>query len=419
MRSMFRRILCAGFLISLVSASTARSIASGHADHQDAQNTDPKTQRPSPDPKWVLTGKIGDQYGLRMEVRREDDRMSGRYRYLNKPKAGYLILRGAIDKSGSAELSEYVFDNVHKVDKKTGTFKGAFTGDIIGQNGPTKFAGAWTNANESVSLEFRLGEEGPENDGPTDSSAGEDRVNVMGKLHILRQNHEFPVPKNVSLDDEVCCYYRQPLITGEQPAQVLDKIRSALDFGTVYGVTIASLIEDELYQKDDRGKRVPSLNEIDIDYQVIYNENYILSFSYERYDAFPRPRSSSERRVFDLKTGDVVRAKDIFRPNLTPALARVVDQRFQWFMKRQLAKYREESSDEEYNSLKNMLAEKSFSPDRLDNFTVDGQGVTFYYAYGVSPFYPMFDTEILTFDYEELKGYINPEGILGQFISKK
>src|SRR5262245_36616912 len=111
MQRIFRRALCAGFLISLVSASTAHPIASSHANQQVARNIDSKTQRSSPDPKWVLIGKIDGQYALRMEVQRKDNQISGRYRYLNKPKAGGLELRGAIDKSGSAELSEYVFDN--------------------------------------------------------------------------------------------------------------------------------------------------------------------------------------------------------------------------------------------------------------------------------------------------------------------
>jgi hypothetical protein len=66
-----------------------------------------------------------------------------------------------------------------------------------------------------------------------------------------------------------------------------------------------------------------------------------------------------------------------------------------------------------------MLAGRSFSADLLDDFTLDGHGITFYYDYGVTAFYPIFDTEILTFDYEELKDHINPRGILGQFISKR
>jgi hypothetical protein len=54
----------------------------------------------------------------------------------------------------------------------------------------------------------------------------------------------------------------------------------------------------------------------------------------------------------------------------------------------------------------------------LDNFTADSEGVTFEYDYNMSPFYPEFDREIVTFSDEELKRYINPKGILGQFISK-
>jgi hypothetical protein len=405
MRGIFRRVLCAGFLIILVAAVKARHVHP--APPQFDQNTDPKTQR-RPEGVWILTGKIGGKYPLRMEIHRNDNQISGRYRYVNRPKADYLTLQGVIDKSGAGELSEFVES------KKTGTFKGAFTGDIIGQSGPTKFAGAWTNADASVTLEFRLTAEDAQ------KTELEDRVNIQGKLHILRQNPELPAPKNVSYSDiqEACCYFRQPLITGKQSPQVLDKIRKALEIKAVYDATIPSLIE-QLHDIDDQGKRTPNLNGINIDYQVLYNENYILSFSYERFDEFPRPQTNSERRVFDLKTGNVIKAKDIFIPSSMPALARMVDRRFQEAIKSQLAEYKAENSAEEYNDLKSMLAGRSFSADLLDDFTLDGQGITFYYDYGVTAFYPIFDTEILTFDYEELKDHINPRGILGQFISKR
>jgi len=409
-RRIFSRILYAAFLIGLTGA--ARSIVLSQANDRLAQGAEPQTQRPSPDSKWILTGKIDGRYELRMELHRKNDQISGRYRYLNQPKGSYLVLRGAISKSGYAELSEYNQSN-----KKTGTFEGEFTGDIIGQNGPTKFVGGWTNAGASARLKCRLSSEVDETV-PTGSAAREDRVYIKGKIHILRQDPEFPVTKSVVLDDGVCCYYKQPVITGKQPAHVLDKIRVALNIQTVYESTMASLIE-ELYQKDAQGERTPRLNEINIDYQVIYNENYILSFSYERYDAFPRPQTNSERRVFDLRTGNVVKAKDVFIPNSMPALAQMADRRFQEAIREQLAEYKAENSDEEYNNLKSMLAERSFTIDLLDNFTVDGQGVTFYYGYGVTAFYPIFDTEILTFEYEELKGYIKPKGVLGQFIPRK
>jgi hypothetical protein len=421
MRRIFSHILCFGFLISLVNSGAARSIASRHSNYacrhangQGAQDTDPKTQRPSSDRKWILTGKIGGKYALRMEVHRKGDQISGCYRYVNKPKAGYLVLRGAIDKYGFGEISEY------NSGEKTGTFKGAFTGDIIGQNGPTDFVGAWTSANKPVSLEFSLSAEDAEKTSPADSTALKGRVDIKGKLHILRRDPRSPIPEDVSFSfgGSGCCYYKQPLITGKHPAQVLREIRKALDLETVFGDTIASLRED-LYYKDDQGKRVPSHNEINIDYEVGYNENYILSFTYQRYDDFPRPRGFYYNRVFDLKTGKVVKAIDVFMRNSMQALARMVDLRFQKIMKDHLAEYRAENSDEEaYNQLKDLFAEQSFSPNFLDDFTVDGHGVTFYYNYGISPFYPIFDTEILAFSYEELKGYINPKGILGKFISK-
>jgi hypothetical protein len=410
MRGIFKHILCAGFLISLVGVGAARAIASLHANDQVAQDTDPKTQEPPSDPTWILTGKIGGKYALRMEVRRKDDQLSGRYRYANKPKAGYLVLRGAIDKSGSAELSEY-----DASDKKTGTFKGSFTGEIIGQNSPTKFAGAWTNANTAESFEFGLSAETAKKIVHSDAGVLEDRVDITMKQHTLMKK-----PDSALCDN---CYYNQPLITGKQPPQVLRKIRQALDIETVFGDTIESLRED-LYEIDDQGKSVPNRKEMSIDYEVGYNENYILSFIY-RKELSGRPYTIYERRVIDLKTGNVVKAQDVFMPNSIPALAKMVDQRLQKTLKSQLAAYRDGTKDdEEYNALKEVVEEQSFTEDSLDDFTVDYQGVTFYYDYGGGPFFGILGAaelpngEVFKFSFEELKDYINPKGMLGQFISK-
>jgi hypothetical protein len=55
MRRICSHILYAGFLISWVSSGTGCSIASRYANEQGTQNTDPKTQRPSSEPKTTST----------------------------------------------------------------------------------------------------------------------------------------------------------------------------------------------------------------------------------------------------------------------------------------------------------------------------------------------------------------------------
>src|SRR5215468_3728562 len=175
MLRIFNHVLCAGFLISLVSAGAARSIvwrqANDKITQKVAQNTDLKTQTPPSASTWVLTGKIDGKYALRMELHCKDGQISGRYRYVDNPKAGYLALQGAIDESGSAEISEF---DISDKKKKTGTFKGAFAGDIIGHNSPTTFVGFWTKAKTSVSLVFSLSVQDGEGTAPGDSTASED-----------------------------------------------------------------------------------------------------------------------------------------------------------------------------------------------------------------------------------------------------
>jgi hypothetical protein len=410
----FRRILCAGFLIGLVNAGMARSIISGAsagANDQVAQNPDSKTQERSSDPTWILTGKIGGKYALLVKIHRKDDQISGSYRYVNNPKAAYLVLRGAIDKSGSAELTEY-----DSSDRKTGIFKGVFSGDIIGQNSPTKFSGVWTNAITAVSFEFDLTAKAAEKTSPTASTALDDSVHISGKLHILRNDPDNPVPEYPSIDSD-CCYYKQPLITGEQPERVLRKIRKALDLETVFGDTIESLIE-QLHDKDDQGKSVPNLYRTNIDYEEVYNANYILSFTYVQFDdSRGKYRTYYYPIVIDLKTGNVVKAEDVFRPNLTRALERMVKLRFQKALRAHMdeaVKSGYPEMEQDYDYFKEDLA-RDLS---LDNFAVDDQGVTFEYSYKMSPAYPEFDREVVKFSYEELKKYINPKGILGRLILK-
>jgi hypothetical protein len=397
----------------LVNAGMARPVTSGAsagANDQVAQNPDPKTQSRPSDPGWILTGKIGGKYALLMKINRKDGQISGGYRYVNNPKAAYLILRGAIDNSGSAELSEY-----DSSDRKTGTFKGVFSGDIIGQNSPAKFSGVWTNAITAVSFEFSLTAKGAEKASPTASTALDDGVHITEKLHILRNDPDDPVPEDPSIDSD-CCYYKQPLITGKQPERILRKIRNALDLETALGHTIESLIE-QLHEKDDQGKSVPTFFHINIDYEEGYNANNILSFTYLEFNDRPgKYRTHHCPIVIDLKTGNVVKAEDLFRPNLTQALSRMVKLRFQKTLKAHVDEVKSEFPEVEdyYDWFKEALAQASL----IDSFTVNEQGVTFEYAYGMSPIYPEFDIETVTFSYEELKKYVNPKGILGRLVQK-
>jgi hypothetical protein len=206
------------------------------------------------------------------------------------------------------------------------------------------------------------------------------------------------------------------LITGKQPAQVLRKIRKALDPETVLGDTI-ELLKEDLYEKDEQGNPSPNLSNVSIDYEEGYNANYILSFTYLEFDdRAGKYRTFHFSTVIDLKTGNVVKAEDVFRPNLMEALERMVAQRFQKVLKAHVDKFKSDYPDieEYYDDYKQDIAQGA----SLDNFTVNAEGVTFEFAYGMSPYYPEFDTETVTFSYEELKGYINPKGILGQFIPK-
>jgi hypothetical protein len=368
MLRVFNHVLCAGFLISLVSAGAARSIVRRYANDNVAQNADLKTQTPPSASTWVLTGKIDGEYALSMELHRKDGQISGRYRYVNNPKAGYLALQGTIDKSGSAEISEF---DISDKKKKTGTFKGAFAGDIIGHNSPTTFVGFWTKAKTSVNLVFSLSVQDGVGMESVASTASEDRVDIKGKIYILRQDPELPIPELPSLGDD-CCYYKQPLITGKQPAQVLRKIREALDPETVLHETVESSREDLYFKefKDEQGNPSPTLLNVSIDYEEGYNANYILSFTYLMFDdRGGKYRTFHFPIVIDLKTGNVVTAEDVFRPDMMEALRQAVAQRFQKELKARVDKVKSDYPDAEeyYETFKQMIAENA----SLDGFTVD------------------------------------------------
>ena len=101
----------------------------------------------------TFVGKLGSRYEVRMHLDRKDDRLSGRYTYMNVEES-LLGLDGTIEGSGAFTLKEFA------AGKQTGSFSGVLTRDAAqGAVRLLKLTGSWSSADGARTLPFELVEE--------------------------------------------------------------------------------------------------------------------------------------------------------------------------------------------------------------------------------------------------------------------
>lgn len=150
------------------------------------------------------------------------------------------------------------------------------------------------------------------------------------------------------------------------------------------------------------------------DFEVGYNQNWILSINLfiEGWGAYPS--SASKNVVVNLKTGARVRPADVFT-NLTRLAAEVKKQQ-QEEMKISRAEYKKDTENEDFDGSP-YFDEANFTVKNLEEFSVDAKGVTFSYDYGfphvIQALQPN-GTYSLT--WKELKPYIRRGGLLAKFV---
>lgn len=152
------------------------------------------------------------------------------------------------------------------------------------------------------------------------------------------------------------------------------------------------------------------------DFKTEYNRGGILAIALTIDGSGAYPSTSTKHVVVDTKTGLQLKPEDLFISNKTAELINLLDDRLQKRMKLAIAEVKKDSV-EDGAALTEMLAEKKFTDENLDYFSVNDKGVTFYYDYG----FPHINLALepdgeLFLSYADLKSFVKRDGLLARFV---
>lgn len=152
------------------------------------------------------------------------------------------------------------------------------------------------------------------------------------------------------------------------------------------------------------------------DFKTEYNKNGILGVALTFEGSGAYPSTYTKHVVVNTKTGLQLKSTDIFARDKISELVNLLDSKLQERMKSAIAEVKKDSA-EDGAALTEMLAEKRFTAENLNHFSVSDRGVTFYYDYGfphatlaLEP-----DGEILL-GYTDLKSFVKRDGLLAKFV---
>lgn len=148
-------------------------------------------------------------------------------------------------------------------------------------------------------------------------------------------------------------------------------------------------------------------------FDVDYNKNGILGVMLWIEGSGAYPSGVSKPIIVNLKTGSRVRPQDVFT-QLTGLIAKGRNaQRAE--IKKAIAEIKKENPEEENPA--QLFANARFTLKDLNEFSINDEGVTFWYDYGFPHVIKALQPEgRYFFSWTDLKPFIKPDGLLGQFV---
>ncbi len=232
---------------------------------------------------------------------------------------------------------------------------------------------------------------------------GRDEAVIIEKktIVIIRRGkiaRDFPEKKRATLS--------YPVIKGGLSNQaVLNKVRSLLQVENIFDTSIEEYREDTwLYE---------------FDYKVNYNKNYILDLTFEQSGSGAYPDTQQKHLAINLKTGNLIKATDIFKQDSLENLAAMVNKKLQAEIKETLddVAQNKDYDAEEKKSIPEMFENLKFEAKDLDEFSINDKGITFLYdagfphvAQALQPVGRYF------FSYAELGSYLKHKGSAASLI---
>ena len=196
-----------------------------------------------------------------------------------------------------------------------------------------------------------------------------------------------------------------PVVRGLGDPAILKRVRSILSFKNIFDYSLDEYRED------------PWLTEFT--YVVNYNRNGVFDITFTQSGAAAYPDTQTRHFAIDLGRGQVIKASDVFISEKLGSLAPLVDRKLQTELAQIIKRLQNDSELQasEAKSIAEAMGDMKFTIENINDFSIGAGGVTFLYDAGFPHAFRAFEPEgKYRFTYSELKPYINPAGLLGQFI---
>lgn len=197
---------------------------------------------------------------------------------------------------------------------------------------------------------------------------------------------------------------RYPIVSGALKPAVKTKLENSISYWRNFETTLKESLSDTWLET--------------LDYEINHNGNGILDISLRMDGSGAYPDSSSKNLVINLKTGERVKFADVFKSEALGKLAEMVDKKLTAEKKEIFARIDEGTeSKEDKISLREQVGELKFTVESFDEFSVNDKGVIILYDAGFPHVVQALEPAgRYFFSYNDLKSFIKPDSILGQFV---
>lgn len=195
-----------------------------------------------------------------------------------------------------------------------------------------------------------------------------------------------------------------PVIKGLSNQAALKKIRSTLQIKNIFDSSIAEYKDDAWLTS--------------FDYTVNYNKNYILDITFTQEGVAAYPDTHTKHFALNLRSGEVIRARDVFKASALGTLKKMVNDKLQaevqTIIKERINSQVEAEDKEQYIET---FKDVRFELANLDEFSIGERGVTFLYDAGFPHVIEGLEPEGRYFlDYKKIAPYIKPNSLLAMFV---
>jgi hypothetical protein len=173
--------------------------------------------------------------------------------------------------------------------------------------------------------------------------------------------------KGAAFPDGKQAIVQYPMASGLADAVLMKKVQEAISLKQVLGQSLAEMQKNYL---DNNWLT-------DVSYRVNYNQDNILDLTYLISGSAAYPSNFEKHVSVSLKTGKVLRARDLFKAEGFGAIAKVIEPMMQQEILQKIAEF--QKKDPDINE--NLFSKHHFQAKNVEDFIIGKTGVTFLYNF--------------------------------------